>query len=367
MARCLVFFMALVLPSVSGLAGPRGGIFHFRKNMGPGNNDNNNNNHGGGGGGGGNNNNGFFGGDSSNGGNSLRHIVWPAVAVGLGDRRVRFAAASLAAAGTARFFVDPPRPAHAAELEEDEFEDFDEPVSGGRGLPRGKRSLRDFSLRDRLASVPVFFVANARGSPYLLNRGGDQECLLFLDPLDAEDLLSEMVQASPQLHDARVSCMGMDKAMTFLLRKPTASGNVDSKGNEMTLKYKIQASEREIKKHHRVSSRGTMTTTELPCYVAPEIEIKRGGIAATPVFFTQDDLYDAWNTANEKKKRRAPPLRKTVNLLELVLASDAYGGNVDFDKLLFYPMPRAVEYAREARKRGNGSSRLHVQVSAGSL
>ena len=36
--------------------------------------------------------------------------------------------------------------------------------------------------------MPAFYVVNARGSPYLLNREseGVQECLIFMQPADAE-------------------------------------------------------------------------------------------------------------------------------------------------------------------------------------
>ena len=70
------------------------------------------------------------------------------------------------------------------------------------------------TLSDKLRNVPAFFVAISRGSPYLINKEqeGAQECVIFLEPGDAEQLLKEMVQASPMLADARVMCVGLDRA-----------------------------------------------------------------------------------------------------------------------------------------------------------
>ena len=96
---------------------------------------------------------------------------------------------------------------------------------------------REAALADKLGAVPAFFVANSRGSPYLLNKEaeGAQECVIFLEPRDAEALLSEMTQASPQLSDARVFCVGLDKALGMLKRKPQPSGNVARNGKELKL------------------------------------------------------------------------------------------------------------------------------------
>lgn len=116
------------------------------------------------------------------------------------------------------------------------------------GLPIRQRSLNNFSPRERLAAVPVFFVSNGRGSPYLLNREkeGVQECLIFLDPDDAETLVHEMTQASPQLKDARVFCIGLDRALAMAQRRPMLSGNVDRNGRELTLRYRFQPAKAQI-------------------------------------------------------------------------------------------------------------------------
>jgi len=182
--------------------------------------------------------------------------------------------------------------------EDDEYFD-DEGIPGGGGT-RLRRKLSDFTVRERLAAIPVFYVANARGSPYLLNRvkEGVQECLIFMDPLDAEQLLSEMCQASPQLTDARIFCTSMDRAMNLLQRKPTPTGNLDARGRELLLRYRIQPSEREVE----IASKkiGNKAQNIVPCYVSEQLEYRKGGTTVVPVFLSSDDLIDAWREATSK-------------------------------------------------------------------
>lgn len=131
------------------------------------------------------------------------------------------------------------------------------------GLPIRQRNLLNFSPRERLAAVPVFFVSNGRGSPYLLNREkeGVQECLIFLDPDDAETLVHEMTQASPQLKDARVFCIGLDRALAMAQRRPMPSGNVDRNGRELTLRYRFQPAKAQIEGARIKPAPGNQTIT----------------------------------------------------------------------------------------------------------
>lgn len=235
------------------------------------------------------------------------------------------------------------------------------------------RNLNDYSPRERLASIPVFFVANGRGSPYLLNREkeGAQECVIFVDPADAESLVNEMTQASPQLTDARVFCIGLDRALAMAQRKPTFSGNVDRNGRELTLRYRIQPAQSQIdgakKKLSGVQKRAAESM--LPCFIAPDLEAKRGAVKTTPVFLNLEDLRNTYGEVYALKKgggkKKEPKQVLVYNLIDLILSSeqpDAQFTN-DFGKLIFYPMPEAVNYVRNARKRGNGAARLHARLA----
>lgn len=215
---------------------------------------------------------------------------------------------------------------------------------------------REAALADKLGAVPAFFVANSRGSPYLLNKEaeGAQECVIFLEPRDAEALLSEMTQASPQLSDARVFCVGLDKALGMLKRKPQPSGNVARNGKELVLRYRLQPSAKQLQ-----NARGRLgklfDTKTLPCFICPELAV--GG--KTPVFMALEDLTNAWATQGTGR----PPNVDVHNLLDLVVASELPDAMGDFDDLLFYPQPGAVKYVRSNRKRGNMNSRLHASIN----
>lgn len=235
------------------------------------------------------------------------------------------------------------------------------------------RSLQDYSPRERLASIPVFFVANGRGSPYLLNREkeGAQECVIFVDPADAESLVNEMTQASPQLTDARVFCIGLDRALAMAQRKPTLSGNVDRNGRELTLRYRIQPSQAQVdgakKKLTGVQKRAAESM--LPCFIAPDLEAKRGGVKTTPVFLALEDLRNTYGEVYAMKKggpkKKEPKQVLVYNLIDLILSSEQPDAQYtsDFGKLVFFPMPEAVNYVRKARKRGNGVARLHATIA----
>ena len=227
---------------------------------------------------------------------------------------------------------------------------------GGVGPRRALALGREASLSAKLGGVPAFYVANARGSPYLLNKEaeGAQECVIFLEPRDAEALLSEMTQASPQLSDARVFCVGLDKALGMLKRKPQPSGNVARNGKELVLRYRLQPSAKQLQ-----NARGRLgklfDTKTLPCFICPELAV--GG--KTPVFMALEDLTEAWATQGTGR----PPNVDVHNLLDLVVASELPDAMGDFDDLLFYPQPGAVKYVRSNRKRGNMNSRLHASIN----
>jgi len=215
-------------------------------------------------------------------------------------------------------------------------------------------------LSERINAIPAFYVANARGSPYLLNREaeGAQECVIFLEPADAERLLSEMTQASPQLSDARVMCVGLDKALGMLRRKPTPTGNVGRGGKELLLRYRLSPPAAQL--GNARSRLGKLFNNKmLPCFVCPELVIK----GRTPAFLDLDDLKKAWAAANPSG---AAPNVDVHNLLDLVVASEQpaeAGAKGDFDALAFYPAPGAVEYVRKHRRRGNRISRLHAAIA----
>lgn len=230
---------------------------------------------------------------------------------------------------------------------------------GGVGPRRALALGREASLSAKLGGVPAFYVANARGSPYLLNKEaeGAQECVIFLEPRDAERLLSEMTQASPQLSDARINCVGLDKALTMLKRKPVPSGNVARDGRELVLRYRLSPSARQLG-----NARGRLgklfSGKTLPCFVCPDLVIK----GKTPVFLALEDLNAAWATAAGGDAAPAPVV-DVHNLLDLVVASEQPDALGDFDALLFYPEPHAVAYVRDNRKRGNRQSRLHASIA----
>lgn len=215
---------------------------------------------------------------------------------------------------------------------------------------------REPPLGDKLGAVPAYFVANARGSPYLLNKEseGAQECVIFLEPSDAEQLLSEMTQASPQLSDARVFCVGLDKAIGMLKRKPVSSGNVAKNGKQLVLRYRLAPSAKSLTSAR--SRLGKLFNQKmLPCFICPDLQIK----GKTPVFMDIADLNKAWETAVPGGRQ---PNIDVHNLLDLVVASEQPDAQGDFDKLIFYPRPESLNYVRRNRRKGNLNSRLHVSI-----
>lgn len=228
-----------------------------------------------------------------------------------------------------------------------------------------RRHIADTSVRDRLASIPCFFVANNRGSPYLLNKEkeGAQECLIFLDPEDAERLVAEMAQASSQLSDARVYCFGMDRALALAQRKPTPSGNYGRDGQQLMLRYRIQPAQSQVE-GARKAKLGKLGSQILPCFIAPEMQVTKNGFQSLPVFLDLEDLESTWkDVAAAKGINKKMPYVECRNLIDLVLAAEDEEARGPFNKLMFYPMPRTVDYVRRARKHGNGVARLHARLN----
>lgn len=221
--------------------------------------------------------------------------------------------------------------------------------------------IAETSVRDRLAAIPCFYVANNRGSPYLLNKEkeGVQECLIFLDPEDAESLVAEMSQASPQLSDARVYCFGMDRALALAQRKPTPSGNYGRDGKQLMLRYRIQPAQSQVEGARKCRGANQI----LPCFIAPEMQVKKNGFESMPVFLDLEDLETTWKDLAEAKGIKKKPYVECRNLIDLVLAAEQPDARGPFERLMFYPMPRTVDYVRHARKHGNGLARLHARLN----
>lgn len=293
-------------------------------------------------------------------------MVCSAWGMGVGDRRwgKRVSGTALLAAGATRS-----RQAFASEMEEEAVEEGEE--LGGRGARRpfgfSRRSLSEVSLKERLGAVPAFYVVNARGSPYLLNREseGVQECLIFMQPADAEALLSEMVQSSPSYSDARVLCVGMDRAFDLMRKPPVPTGNSNKAGKPLVLRYRLQPSAEAIKaSQKRLGPKSAVTKNEmLPCFINSKLTVPRRGTRATPVFLSLDDLEATWRSvAPQKSGKTAPAQYEVHNLLDILIASEQPDAPEVFDKLVFFPQPSAVEYVRSMRRRGNSISRLNARL-----
>ena len=272
------------------------------------------------------------------------------------------------------------------ELEDDDLDDLPPltPQGKKRGLiPRGRRTFGDYSLKDRLASVPVFYVAAERGNPYLYNSEdrATQWSIMFMDPVDCQKYLDEMEETPGRLDDARIMCVGCDKFLENIMKKPQKTGN-KIKGKDMYLRYRLQGSEKEflgylrykgiVRKEidpvqnpfftmwRKVDSERLM----VPAFICNELTIKKGGVHRKPVFFSLDDFNAAWKTATKGAGDRQKPKLQIVNFMDLIVAASdpVPGDSSDFDNLFFCPLPRAVDYVRNARNRGNNKARLHVQV-----
>jgi len=222
-----------------------------------------------------------------------------------------------------------------------------------------KKKSNKVTLSDKLRNVPAFFVANSRGSPYLINKEqeGAQECVIFLEPGDAEQLLKEMVQASPMLADARVMCVGLDRALAMLARPATPTGNVH-KGRQLMLRYRLQPAQRQLRAaRSKLAVKMTVSGKSAPCFTCSGLKDAKG---RTPVFLDLADLEEAW----AKVAGDAKPNVQVHDLMELAALSKRPDAGDAFDDLVLYPMSGTVEYVKRNRRRGNGVARMHTAIGA---
>jgi hypothetical protein len=227
-------------------------------------------------------------------------------------------------------------------------------VVGAPTAASARKTSNKVTFSDKLRNVPAFFVANSRGSPYLINKEseGAQECVIFLEPGDAEQLLKEMVQASPMLADARVMCVGLDRALAMLARPAAPTGNVH-KGRQLMLRYRLQPAQRQL----RAARSKLAVKAKAPCFTCSGLKDAKG---RTPVFLDLADLELAWT----KVAGEAKPNVQVHDLLDLAALSKRPDAGDAFDDLVMYPMSGTVEYVAKNRRRGNGVARLHGAIGA---
>ncbi|KAJ1449307.1 hypothetical protein M885DRAFT_536155, partial [Pelagophyceae sp. CCMP2097] len=135
-------------------------------------------------------------------------------------------------------------------------------------------------------------------------------------------MLYQMSQANG-VTDARVYCMGLDRAFELCRRKPQAQAQRRGKAEGFSMHYRLKPAREALSSAQwRLGPR--YHKTMVPLFVARGLEVPRRGLRdARAAFFSLDDLNAAWDSAQQKTgKEASKPTINTYNLVDLVLAAD---------------------------------------------
>lgn len=241
------------------------------------------------------------------------------------------------------------------------------------------------STYQRVASTPVFAVTSPGGQPYLHTdpyrpgislpeeaNGGTTEALYFMDIDDAHQHMTELQQQKEGI-DVRVTASSMEHVLKKAsVREGLPSGQM--MGDLMqTVHYRIVPSRRMAYEAGRIDP-SFQGGARVPVFAAAGLG-NRGG-RGTPLFYSMDDLHEAWDTMRGGRKlteeqRAAIPEQPDVMVFDALAiltkieekkAVEKSGGEFQglegIENVQLIPMMSGVRWAKLATAVGDGKARL---------
>mmetsp|Transcript_24112 Transcript_24112/g.37865 ORF Transcript_24112/g.37865 Transcript_24112/m.37865 type:complete len:320 (+) Transcript_24112:1180-2139(+) len=213
------------------------------------------------------------------------------------------------------------------------------------------------TLTQRLSQVPVFAVTNSSGQPYLTsNSKGEQVGLIFFSHEDAVNLLKEM-QETHQVSDARIYIMGLDKAFKMVSSNATPSGIKGNLGQELKMVFRFYPDQKELKNVTSVSGISVLKDKfdGLPVFIADGLTIRKGKEDIIPIFFSKNDLENAWSLMCESNPDQIKkPEIKVGDLLSIIKQME----NDELQEYGFFPSSESIEFVK-SENRKIPSAKIH--------
>lgn len=169
--------------------------------------------------------------------------------------------------------------------------------------------------------VPVFMVCTSWGSPYMVyGSAGQPTALYFLDPKDAFQMSQEFLQLMPEGgNTVHVMCTSMERAMRHATGRDLPTGSIGEDGKVEVMEYRIVGGNRDI--HTSKTKYGF--ECGVPLFGVEGLKTKRGEAL---LFFSHDDLMDAWRDNEGGKNGEVEPEVEVFDFVEVVKAMDRSEG-----------------------------------------
>ena len=195
----------------------------------------------------------------------------------------------------------------------------------------GHRQYKSLTAVQRLATTPVYFVANARGNAFLqddamIGNPEQKAIVYYMSSEDATGHLEEMAQSNPaNAHEFHLVSTTLEKVVENIIAKKQSRkiGRYP-----MDVIYRIQPSSRQLqhatalrqksRSSSAVATSSSSTTSSsnrnnvekngltVPMFSAPGLVIKRSsGELVTPYYFALEDLQDDWQKMSQQASSSA--------------------------------------------------------------
>eukprot|EP01033_Poteriospumella_lacustris_P005811 gene5811-4168_t len=200
----------------------------------------------------------------------------------------------------------------------------------------GHRQYKSLTAVQRLATTPVYFVANARGNAFLqddamIGNPEQKAIVYYMSSEDATGHLEEMAQSNPaNAHEFHLVSTTLEKVVENIIAKKQSRkiGRYP-----MDVIYRIQPSSRQLqhatalrqksRSSSAVATSSSSTTASwkrtsssnnnvekngmtVPMFSAPGLVIKRSsGELVTPYYFALEDLQDDWQKMSQQASSSA--------------------------------------------------------------
>lgn len=179
----------------------------------------------------------------------------------------------------------------------------------------GHRQYKSLTAVQRLATTPVYFVANSRGNAFLqddamIGNPEQKAIVYYMSSEDATGHLEEMAQSNPaNAHEFHLVSTTLEKVVENIIAKKQ-SRKIGRYPIDVI--YRIQPSTRQMQhatallqksrsSANRNSNVDKKNGVTLPMFSAPGLVIKRSsGELVTPYYFALEDLQEDWQKMSQQ-------------------------------------------------------------------
>jgi len=153
--------------------------------------------------------------------------------------------------------------------------------------------------------------------------------------------------------------MGLDKAYKMVISSASPNILKNQQRNDVKMIFKFYPNQKQIKYANYILYGINISDkfNGIPVFIADGLTIRKGKDDVIPIFFTREDLEEAWLKMSLKNPDiQYKPTIIIGNLLDIVKKMEI--GKNEYAKFGFYPPKGSVEFVKKENKQ-NPSAKIH--------